>query len=714
MTIGNLASEARTKPSLNTSVLLCLLPIPQKMQEMTAGMKKRFQTEHRRIFTEILSHILRCLNLSDDEGAFYSLCTDGNTRVCYLRLAAWIADYPEHITIQGLAYGVCQWCEVPKKMLGNCPKRNQRPAKRRNHAEYARRWTKGTEKDDDWLTEHGVRPAENTLWWLKYCDLADFPKPDILHTLLLGMFKHLLTWLHAMLKQHGRMQRFDTIWLKVPAYLEMGSPKKRYSEVSQWQGKEIKTMCRFLYCVTVAALDAPKASEKQSFSDAIQATKALIEILMFSTYRSHDAETIDMLHEAVVRFHDHKNVFLQYRAGIKVSKDATDRRKELNAERDAELAITTSAAEKKRIRQAWATFIEWEMRATLEENSHFNFPKLHMLQHWAEQIRRFGNIPQWDTNTGEAAHKMVKEGYRMSNRSGDYTLQILRHNMKTVAFSMRELNNTARGRKIVQVKTNFEQKDDDPVILPSESLDPSKAPAQFIGPYMPTGRSAINTVRKVIKNANVPCFDAAYQEYVTDVRQEEWNEHHYMNAAAVLYSGIELYMQQFATGNWEIRRMRCTASRKWHGGAPRADWVWLDLGLAKTKTSERRQRRQPAGLYGALQGRIPCKLRCLFKVALPNADGRIVDEHLALVEVVYPLQNGNVDNNTGLVTVVRPDPENPHHRGFMGQLEEGVTYRVFPACDIVGPAHLIPLQAENTTSWLINPHIDIQTWNTVY
>jgi hypothetical protein len=52
----------------------------------------------------------------------------------------------------------------------------------------------------------------NTLCWL-ICNPVDLPKPDVLHTMQLGMLKHLLEWIHALLKQYNRLDRFNAIWL---------------------------------------------------------------------------------------------------------------------------------------------------------------------------------------------------------------------------------------------------------------------------------------------------------------------------------------------------------------------------------------------------------------------------------------------------------------------------------------------------------------------
>lgn len=61
----------------------------------------------------------------------------------------------------------------------------------------------------------------------------EFPKPDILHTIWLGMIKHLIEWLVSFLEKHSRMSVFNQIWLSVSSFYDMTAPNKTYSDVTQ-------------------------------------------------------------------------------------------------------------------------------------------------------------------------------------------------------------------------------------------------------------------------------------------------------------------------------------------------------------------------------------------------------------------------------------------------------------------------------------------------
>ena len=52
----------------------------------------------------------------------------------------------------------------------------------------------------------------------------------------------------------------------------------------------------------------------------------------------------------------------------------------------------------------------------LKDRSNFNFPKLHLLIYYAEQIPRFGALTQYSTDITLSMHKGFKDAYRLSNK----------------------------------------------------------------------------------------------------------------------------------------------------------------------------------------------------------------------------------------------------------------------------------------------------------
>jgi hypothetical protein len=104
----------------------------------------------------------------------------------------------------------------------------------------------------------------------------------------------------------------------------MTKPKKLYEEVSQWTGKELRTMSRYLLAVITNALRCPNASEKQTFEDAIQCTQALLEFYHYCQNPSHDEDTLNPMDDALHRFHNFKLVFLKYQAHNKTTEQSKE------------------------------------------------------------------------------------------------------------------------------------------------------------------------------------------------------------------------------------------------------------------------------------------------------------------------------------------------------------------------------------------------------
>ena len=430
MTIGNITATARMKVSLPSVVLLALLPISMKATGTeTAKAEKEKKEKHRLVIQEILQHILKAL-IRPERRIFHSLCTDGFFRRCVAIPGGWIADYPEHVQLANILSMRCYWCECPAKEMGDLPLRYERHAPR-DHNVYHSLNGENTDSARAELAARGVHSGYNVLWELD-CVTSDLPKPDILHTMQLGMLKHLMGWLSQFLRSHGRFQLFNAIWLKVPSYLEMSKPKKSWEQVSSWTGKEMKTIFRFVVAVLRGALRDPSSSQKGEFHEAMECARALTEFFFYSRYDLHDDETLNLMDDALQRFHDYKSVFARWRVGKEVSEEGKEMRKECNEKRDDELDQMrrdgASAKQLQNVKDYWKAETNDQIANFLSQNGNYHFPKIHQMIHFREQIQRYGTLRQWSTEHADAAHKdQIKVGYNASNRTGDIYTQILKH-----------------------------------------------------------------------------------------------------------------------------------------------------------------------------------------------------------------------------------------------------------------------------------------------
>ena len=150
------------------------------------------------------------------------------------------------------------------------------------------------------------------------CIVSNLPKPDLLHTMQIGMLDHLQKWIFHFMKTHERLDKYNAILLSVPAYHDLTPKNKSYEEVSQWNGKEMKEMSQYLLGVVTQSLRGGSPTQRPIFNCAIECTRALLEFYMYARYESHDDATLSYMEDTLHRFHTFKDVFLLGRASKKV------------------------------------------------------------------------------------------------------------------------------------------------------------------------------------------------------------------------------------------------------------------------------------------------------------------------------------------------------------------------------------------------------------
>jgi hypothetical protein len=673
MTIGNLSTTVRMAPSHHGILLIALLPIPIKMRDVPMSVYNTQKEHNRMIQQHVLRHVLEPL-MDENSRVFYARCADSYFRRCVASPAAWIADYPEHRDLHNIKNGICYWCECPHEEMGEFP---VEPYERRDHALYKILSDTNTPAAKARLTRHGVHQGSNVLWHLD-CVVSDLPKPDLLHTIQLGMLKHLLGWLQDFLKQHKRLEVFNNIWLSVPPYLDMAQPQKAYGEVSSWQGKEIKVMSRFLVAVLRCALRTPSPSQRGVFDDAIGCCRALVEFYFYAQYESHDEETLGLMDDALKRFHIFKRVFRQFRVSKKVTQDGKEHRKTLIEQRDAAMQ-GKSVAGQERLRKEWQSFINAEMVEYNEEGSDFNFPKIHQLLHFGEQIRRYGSLKQWSTETGESSHRtQLKDPYNKSNRSGDIYGQMIEYYLRSDAFAIRRLNIAAKRGE------NAESGRD--------SIEDSLAGVRFTSEQSSSVQAKTISFAQLLTSLrgedlqNELC--RATNRFLLS-RKIKIGSNDLLQCPVNVYHGVRIPLSNMY-GERMIQYVRCTGEKSWYGQPARHDWVWV-------QASKQREDQEPA--YGALRGRLPYRLLKLFKL---SADGGPF--WCAFVQTTTPAAGGTPERASSMVKVTQPTT--------------GSGYAVISGDSIGGAAHLIPEEPDcsgiSNKGWMVNSHIDLATWNEVY
>jgi len=79
----------------------------------------------------------------------------------------------------------------------------------------------------------GVKIGNKVFTRLNRVSPADLHRPDLLHNIYLGLFKHMMEWMEGFLKKHKHQQGFDDAGKEIPPYSGFSVPKKPYHEMTQ-------------------------------------------------------------------------------------------------------------------------------------------------------------------------------------------------------------------------------------------------------------------------------------------------------------------------------------------------------------------------------------------------------------------------------------------------------------------------------------------------
>ena len=689
-------------------ILLALLPVPPKFATISATGKEvaEQQAHNREILRRCFECIFRPLDAIQEHGKAM-VCADGRIRLCFPMICAWIADYFENVNLHSIQSGTCPVCEAPKSSFGSLSATSHQP---RDYAEYFERLTEATDPGaDNWqkkqavsyLEEKGVRFNEGAFWTTKSVDGSMIASPDILHTVYLGILDHLMKWLIPFLKDHKRHALFDAIWSVVPAYPALLRFNKPYSAVSQWQGKEMRTLGRILLPVLSATLFNPSVGEKKRFHDAIRCVKGIIYFHLMAQYRSHTDATLQYMNDYLADFHRHKEVFLQYRAG-KITKRAAASSgaafaAQLKEARESEPGWTRlSVTAKNRQIDRDKALAAMQMEAALKDDSSFNFVKMHLLTHFTSHVKELGHLSNVSSELPETLHRELKDAFRRSNKvNADF--QILQTMARVSSFDYRELN----------VQVAAERSD-------GQSHLPVPLPRRLKNPH-----TDLNDLSELARWCAIPQED--FQNLVA------WCQKHWFGRAQYFddedafrrlsdcvytrYNSVSIPITTFQSeAEQQIHVIRCTGLEAWRNqNAPRNDHVLLWTN--DTSGSQ----------FATSQGRIPARVDCLFSLKDEGeggegengkGEGGTVISCMALVTTLVP---GPIRQPEGMMLVEQRDqaPWQERHRQIP-LTGVGATY-IVPLRAIQCAAHLIPLDPSAANRrWYLSNTVDLEAFNLLY
>ena len=704
LSLGNVRSSERLKATRNCSVLVALLPVPPKHCFHGPGKSaelKAQQDYNREVLRKVFEIIFTPLNNLFERGK-HMLCSDGRVRKCFPIICAWTADYVENVNLHSIKSGLCHVCEAPKSSFGSTI---SSPAPLRDYPGYFRKLIEATHpsysqrRQDEalqYLNKRGARTTEGVFWALRCFDSTSALVPDVLHTIYLGLLKHLMDWLVPFLAHHKRLAVFNRLWSAIGPYPGFSPFRKPYTAVTQWQGKELKMLGRTILPILGASLLEPSAEQRGPFKEAILCVKGLIFFHLMVKYRSHTDQTIGYMERYFEDFHRHKEVFARFRAKKSTKQSALVLRHELSEELRTEREESSdwnrlsNAAKARRIEDD-RQMIEQEVEQHLTDESDFNFVKMHLPCHFGKSIRQLGHLSNLTSEYYEHEMIDIKDAYRHSNKI-NATEQILRTKARREFFRYKNMECEAQLTRL----------DDGTIpdpLPPTRRLRGQKTDIKTLSQLaqwcnLPTG-TLQNQIAWCLKQFDILPAYAESDEAFSRLSDLKYTR----------YTAAVLPVANFQSEDVDQHIVICTGrdpSRK--NQSPRNDIVllWPD--------------REIEGNFASTRGRIPARLCCLFLVQDSSCG---IQACLALVQTLIP---GPKKQPIGMVTVTEKEPQFPS-RGLGPPRPDELSVRRRPHTG-VGASYVVPLRAVERAAhlcpfsndvgnrrWFLNSTIDLNAFN---
>jgi hypothetical protein len=324
--------------------------------------------------------------------------------------------------------------------------------------------------------------------------------------------------------------------------------------------------------------------------------------------------------------------------------------------------------------------------ALLSEGAHFNFPKMHLISHFPDQISKFGSLPQFSTEICEASHKPLKTAYRRSNHKNALP-QIIDTYTRTHNFGMREQNIIQWSEELDTIPGDILR-----VLRPSPTLGgihiPCGAPPSCISTKL-KGRINPKTVfnlKTLATYYHLPDLQALTTLFLMNniynaSPDPTSDAAHLVDAPLDAFHTLQMAVKTFDDNGYILHKLRCTGSQSFQKQGPRNDWVFV-----------RRHPPAPNKIPGSLDGRVPAQLNTVFRLQNPGARTFYDLAHISLLKVIG---SQTPDGYEGMARVGSP-----------------MKNHVIKISDIEGMAHLIPIETDHL--YLVNNRIDQHTWNDIH
>ena len=359
LTIGNIPKEIRRKPSCRAYVLLGYLPTTRLENELNySSCRRRLSNLYHACMAQIFSPLRHA-----GEAGVLMTTGDGITYRIHPLLACFAGDYPEQVLTTATFTGECPICPIPHDQLGAYV--HNAPTGLRE-LELVLQALDSFDDDPAGFLQAckgaGVKPIVDPFWKdLPYVHIYRSITPDILHQLYQGIVKHIIGWVT---KVYGGAE-IDARCRCMPPNHNVRHFMKGISSLSRVTGQEHDQMCRILIGLVI---DIPLPGGMSNVR-LVRAVRAVLDFLYLAQYPVHTDETLETLEDALARFHQAKDIFV-------------------------DLGIQES----------------------------FNIPKLHFVQHYVMLIQLYSTTDNFDTAYTERLHiDFAKDAYDATNHKDEFT-----------------------------------------------------------------------------------------------------------------------------------------------------------------------------------------------------------------------------------------------------------------------------------------------------
>jgi hypothetical protein len=352
LTLGNIPKEIRQQSSRHAYILLAYLP-ETKLKLLTNAASRHHTLAN--LFHACMGQIMEPLCDASINGVTMK---DGNgvQRRIHPILAIFIGDYPEQVLVTGTKTGQCPKYNIDPEKLG-CIDTPYTMRDLQAMCEALQQVDMDAATYRTACENAGIKPIYRPFWEpLPFINIYQAITPDILHQLLQGVLRHLLSWLtkalgHAEIDVRSRRQ--------LPNH-HTRIFTEGITGLSRITGKERDLMSRFLLALVISMC----LQNDFNSSRLVRALRAFLDFLFLARLCRHSTHTLHQLKNALKMFHDNKSIFVN-----------------------------------------------------LNIHKNFKIPKLHSLHHYASSIKLFGTTDNYNTQYTEHFHSTLsKPAYCASNK----------------------------------------------------------------------------------------------------------------------------------------------------------------------------------------------------------------------------------------------------------------------------------------------------------